>query len=68
MQSLDESYDLAYLEAYFNEDIREVTWMEEEAARVGYDPRATCTTIANAASQLLFCRMSSFNHILECKF
>jgi len=63
IQLLDESYDLVYLQAYFNEDIREVNRMEEEAAGMGYGPRATCTTIANATSQLLFCRMSKFQSI-----
>lgn len=61
MQSLDESYYLAYLEAYFNEDVQEVNCMEEEAARMGYGPRATCMTIVDATSQLLFCRMSIFD-------
>lgn len=67
IQPLDESYDLAYLQAYFNEDIREVNRMEEEAARMGYGPRATCTTTANATSQLLFCRMLIFNQYDECR-
>ncbi|KIM47146.1 hypothetical protein M413DRAFT_440661 [Hebeloma cylindrosporum] len=32
----------------------------EEAAKMSYGPRATCTTIANATSQLLFCRRFKF--------
>ncbi|KAK7022633.1 hypothetical protein R3P38DRAFT_3196030 [Favolaschia claudopus] len=56
---LDESYDLDYLEAYFNEDDDELERIEEAASRLGYGPLATCRNVANFSSQRYHC---SFDH------
>ncbi|KAG6847309.1 hypothetical protein H0H93_008916, partial [Arthromyces matolae] len=53
---LDETYDLNYLEAYFNEDAEEQDRIEDVALTSGYGPRSECTTVLNASSQRLCCR------------
>ncbi|KAG6917541.1 hypothetical protein DXG01_002177 [Tephrocybe rancida] len=55
IQYLDGSYDVDYLEAYFNEDNEEMDRIEEGALGLGYGPLADCTNIANSSSQRTHC-------------
>jgi hypothetical protein len=55
---LDDSYDIEYLDAYFNEDFEEIDRIEESAFALGYGPRAKCTTITNSSGQKVHCRQS----------
>ena len=49
--TLDESFDLGYIEAHFNEDTEEIDRIEFQAAEMGYGPRITCTTMTNFLAQ-----------------
>ena len=49
--TLDESFDLGYIEAHFNEDTEEIDRIELQAAEMGYGPRITCTTMTNFLAQ-----------------
>jgi len=49
--TLDESFDLGYIEAHFNEDTEEIDRIELQAAETGYGPCITCTTMINFSSQ-----------------
>ncbi|KAJ7722544.1 hypothetical protein B0H14DRAFT_2642118 [Mycena olivaceomarginata] len=52
---LDDSYDLDYIEAFFNEDDDELQRIEEAACLLGYGPLATCKNITNFSSQRFHC-------------
>ncbi|KAJ7596417.1 hypothetical protein C8J56DRAFT_1040671 [Mycena floridula] len=52
---MDGSYDEEYLEAVLEEDTEEIERIERAAEALGYGPRVTCTTIANASTQRAFC-------------
>ncbi|KAF8189164.1 hypothetical protein K438DRAFT_1936105 [Mycena galopus ATCC 62051] len=56
---LDDSYDLDYIEAFFNEDDDELQRIEEAACLLGYGPLATCKNVTNVSSQRFHCRMKS---------
>lgn len=53
---LDDSFDLEYIEAHFNEDMEELERIELRAAAMGYGPRVTCTTVTNFSAQRVCCR------------
>lgn len=55
---IDDSYDLEYLDAYFNEDTQTVEQIEATAAAVGYGPLSKCTTVTNFSAQRVYCRES----------
>jgi hypothetical protein len=57
---LDESFDLEYIEAHFNEDMDELERIELRAAAMGYGPRVACTTVTNFSAQRICCRESVF--------
>ena len=59
---IDDSYDLEYLEAYFNEDAETIDQIETTAAAVGYGPLSKCTTVTNYSSQRVYCRESWSTH------
>ncbi|KAJ7322001.1 hypothetical protein DFH08DRAFT_818378 [Mycena albidolilacea] len=52
---LDDSYNLDYIEAFFNEDDDELQRIEEAACLLGYGPLATCKNITNFSSQRFHC-------------
>ncbi|KAJ7747876.1 hypothetical protein B0H14DRAFT_2541606 [Mycena olivaceomarginata] len=52
---LDESYDLDYIEAYFEEDEEELERIENAAHTLGYGPLVPCRTVTNVSSQRLYC-------------
>src|ERR1700678_3859374 len=53
---LDESFDLKYMEAHFNDDMDELERIELRAAAMGYGPRVACTTVTNFSAQRVCCR------------
>jgi len=55
---IDDSYDLEYLEAYFNEDTEIIDQIEASTAAVGYGPLSKCTTVTNFSAQRICCRES----------
>jgi hypothetical protein len=55
---LDESFDIEYMEAHFNEDKDELERIELRAAAIGYGPRVACTTVTNFSAQRVCCRES----------
>lgn len=55
---LDESFDIEYMEAHFNEDMDELERIELRAAAMGYGPRVACTTVTNFSAQRVCCRES----------
>ena len=52
---LDESYDLDYIDAHFNEDTDEIDRIELKAAMMGYGPHTTCMTVINYSAQCVCC-------------
>ncbi|KAJ7100549.1 hypothetical protein C8R43DRAFT_1141295 [Mycena crocata] len=52
---IDDSYDLDYLEAYFNEDQEELDRIENAAQTMGYGPLVQCRTVTNFCSQRTYC-------------
>ncbi|KAF8064390.1 hypothetical protein FPV67DRAFT_1451580 [Lyophyllum atratum] len=56
---LDGSFDVDYLDAYFNEDSDELERIEGAALTLGFGPLAVCTNIANVSSQRICCRKGS---------
>lgn len=57
---LDESFDLEYIEAHFNEYMDELERIELRAAAMGYGPCVACTTVTNFSAQRICCRESVF--------
>jgi hypothetical protein len=55
---IDDSYDLEYLEAYFNKDTEIIDQIEASAAAVGYGPLSKCTMVTNFSAQRVCCRES----------
>lgn len=55
VQYLDDAYDLDYLDAFFNEDAKEIDWIEDAAHALGYGPLVQCTTVANVSFQRIYC-------------
>ncbi|KAG6824163.1 hypothetical protein H0H92_007812, partial [Tricholoma furcatifolium] len=51
IEYLDESYDLDYIEAYFQEDADELDRIEQIAFGSGYGPLTDCSTVSNVSSQ-----------------
>ena len=49
--TLDETFDLEYMEAHFNEDIDKIDRIEVQTAEMGYGPCVTCTTVTNFSAQ-----------------
>jgi hypothetical protein len=49
--TLDERFDVEYMEAHFNGDTDEIDRIEVQAAEMGYGPRVTCTTVTNFSAQ-----------------
>ena len=62
---LDESFDMEYMEAHFNEDMDELERIELRAAAMGYGPRFTCTTVTNFSAQRVCCRESGFMFVFN---
>ncbi|KAF8957977.1 hypothetical protein BDZ97DRAFT_2078861 [Flammula alnicola] len=66
VQYLDDSYDIDYLEAHFNEDFEELERIERMASRLGYGPLAECSTVVNFTSQRLCCpNRSHLKHYID---
>lgn len=61
---LDDSYDVDYLEAYFNEDFEEIDRIESSALALGCGPLAECTMITNSSTQRVNCRLSTHTLML----
>lgn len=55
---LDESFDIEYMEAHFNEDMDELERIELRAAAMVYGPRFACTTVTNFSAQQVCCHES----------
>jgi hypothetical protein len=62
---IDESFDLEYIEAHFNDDTDELERIELRAAAMGYGPRVTCTTVMNFSAQRVCCRESFFIFMIK---
>src|ERR1700683_1328125 len=48
-------YNTEYLEALFDEDMEEITWIENVAYNAGFGPLASCSTIWNPSSIKVQC-------------
>ena len=52
-------YDVAYLEALFDNDADEILRFENTALRDGFGPLASCSTVWNSSSVKVHCREST---------